>query len=67
VGTGVSSWSSRMERRHRMRTRGGRQREALRRWQNPMTLEGSLGIAAICEKEEVSGGLEYSVARTVSH
>jgi hypothetical protein len=30
-------------------------------------LEGSLGIAAICEKEEVSSGPEHSVEQTVSH
>jgi hypothetical protein len=41
--------------------------EALRRWQNPTTLEGLLGIAAVCGKEEVSGGLEHSAAWTVSH
>jgi hypothetical protein len=62
VGTGASWWSSRVERRHRTRTRGGRRREALRRRQNPTALEGSLGTAATYEKEEVSDGPEHSTA-----
>jgi hypothetical protein len=42
VGTRASWWSSRMERRHQMRTRVSRRLEALRRQQNPMTL--SVGL-----------------------
>jgi hypothetical protein len=32
-----------------------------------MTLEGSHGIAAICGKEEVTGGPEHSAVWTASH
>jgi hypothetical protein len=44
VGTGASWWNTRIGRRHRMRTRGGRRREALRWQQNSMTLEASLAL-----------------------
>jgi hypothetical protein len=67
VGTRASCWSSRMEWWHWTRTQGGRRREALRRRQNPTALKGSLGTAAICGKEKVSGGPEHSAVQTASH
>jgi hypothetical protein len=55
VGTGASWWSSRMGRQHWTRTRGGRQRGALRRRYNQRKGRSERQAGALADADGVSG------------